>query len=460
MIKSIFSKSFIWVPILFLFAVFKFTTSNELTYKAYSQPYRWDAAGYYAYLPSILIYQDLEFNFHEKESGVKKEEFYRATKSGVHLNKYGMGTAMLQVPFFLIGHLQAKISDKPKNGFSEPYKRWIAIGAGFYAALGLSFLIISLNFYYPNTTSTLTVIGIGLGTNLFYYTSTELMMSHVYSFFLFSIGIWLSIKWKKSFKPIYLILLGLTIGFIGAVRLTNLVFILIPFLFGIKSLKDIRALFTNLISRPLVLILSIFLSIALLYPQFHYIFSQVGNLTSPYGKEPFFWDSPVIDKVLFSYRKGWFLWSPILLFGILGIFTSFKKDFFYPVITFFVINLYVISSWWCWWYGGSFGMRALIESSVPFAFFMAEGLNRVSSKKVGITLTFPVYSFLIYLNLFQTYQYSRGIIHHDAMTKEAYQIVFLKKAPLSKEVEAFKNNCLDFTDPKITMESLEYRKSL
>jgi len=66
-----------------------------------------DGKGYYAYLPAIFIYNDLNFGFFDE---IEKEKYYDENlyydyRSGAHgkvINKYYCGTALAELPFFLL----------------------------------------------------------------------------------------------------------------------------------------------------------------------------------------------------------------------------------------------------------------------------------------------------------------------------------------------------------------------
>jgi hypothetical protein len=113
----------------------------------------------------------------------------------------------------------------------------------------------------------------------------------------------------------------------------------------------------------------------------------------------------------------------MMVFALLGIF--FLKDelkkWRLSIVVFMIVNVYVIFSWWCWWYGGTFGQRSFIESysllAIPFASFM----QFLSDKKLFYKLLLGgVALFLIWLNIFQTYQFEFHSLHYDGMTKELY----------------------------------------
>jgi hypothetical protein len=87
----------------------------------------WDAFGYYLYLPLEFIYHDLRLENMDVlrelfEKYYPSSTLYQVFKSpeGGWLIKYTMGLALMQSPFFFIGHLVAILSDFPADGFSQP----------------------------------------------------------------------------------------------------------------------------------------------------------------------------------------------------------------------------------------------------------------------------------------------------------------------------------------------------
>jgi hypothetical protein len=134
-------------------------------------------------------------------------------------------------------------------------------------------------------------------------------------------------------------------------------------------------------------------------------------------------------NILVSYRKGWFIYTPMMLFIIPGFYLLWKKDrsLFQPVFIFLAVNLLLVSSWTGWWYSGSFGMRALMESyvlaSIPLAALVA-WLGRC--KTPLRIITGAVMIFFILLNLFQTWQYMNFILDPSRITKAFYWRTFGK----------------------------------
>jgi hypothetical protein len=104
-----------------------------------------------------------------------------------------------------------------------------------------------------------------------------------------------------------------------------------------------------------------------------------------------------------------------------------------------VLNIYIVSCWWCWWYGGSFGARALIQIypylSISFAgmlHFLYNHLKIRTYIKISLNLTTLL---LVVLHLKFWYQWKKGYVHYDSMTKEAYWFIFPKLDLNGEEIE-------------------------
>jgi hypothetical protein len=85
---------------------------------------------------------------------------------------------------------------------------------------------------------------------------------------------------------------------------------------------------------------------------------------------------------------------------------------------FFVGVVFVLSSWEIWWYGGSFGQRAMIEYYGILFLPFAIGLEHISSRLKTIVISVAL--MVLLLNQFQTYQYRYHIIHWEDMNRERY----------------------------------------
>ncbi|MDX9695651.1 MAG: hypothetical protein RBT49_07645 [Bacteroidales bacterium] len=391
-----------------------------------------DAVSYYSYLPAAFIYKDLSFSFVDSlPKDFEGRIWFQTTPSGDRVQKMTMGLSVLYAPFFFAAHSIAHIADLKANGYSEIYGMFLCFAGLFYGLLGLFILSKILLRYFNDKITALVILILAFGTNFFYYVTNEGEMSHAFSFFLFSLFFYFSLQWNKNQSIKNTIALGLTGGLIILVRPTNGIAFLIPILFGIYNLNTLRSA-CNLFIKNWFKLLIIGLIVFLIFlPQLLYWKFATGNyLFYSYGNEGFFFSNPQIINGLFSYRKGWLIYTPIMIFALIGLPMLFfkAKEFFYPIIIYFGINIFIIFSWWSWWYGGGFGARPLIESyvflSIPLAVFIDFIFKQIKPVKyiAGVLIIM-----MLCLNLFQTWQYRRTIIHWDSMTKEAYCAVFGKQ---------------------------------
>ena len=208
-------------------------------------------------------------------------------------------------------------------------------------------------------------------------------------------------------------------------------------LYGISNLTELKQRVLFFLKRYLLLVVMLFLSLLVWIPQFIYLKKVTGGFfLYSYSGESFFFLNPKILEGLFSFRKGWLLYTPMMGFALIGLF-SMKNDLKkikFPIVLFFIINIYIIFSWWCWWYGGSFGQRSLIESYAILAIPFASFIKLLSEKKWYYnTLFYGTAAFFIWLNIFQTYQFEHkyGSLHHDGMSKELYVRQFGKLDKIS-----------------------------
>lgn len=339
----------------------------------------------------------------------------------------------IYLPFFFAGHITAKITGAEAYGYSEPYKFFLLMGGLVYLAIGLIFLRKILLRYFSDKVTAISIIAVTLGTNLAYYASPENTMTHIYNFALFNIFIWYTIQWFEKPKLSRLILLGALGGLITLIRPSNIFVLLIFFLYNVYSVETLkeRALFVFKKMGWFLLMLLAFLLVWL--PQFVYNLYFTGELLFySYTDEHFFFGNPQILDGLFSYRKGWLLYTPMMVISLAGIVLLFlkRKEFAWMIAVFMFVNIYVIFSWWCWWYGGSFGQRSFIDYYGLLAIPLALVLSELATfrKWAYYSLMFVIFLLLAF-NLFQTEKYLKSSIHFADMTKAAYWNSFWSVRP-------------------------------
>jgi len=410
-------------------------------YQDYDRIISSDGKAYYGYLTAIFIYQDFDYGFvddyEQKYYPPDKSQFkeFRFPFKGEIVNKAFPGLAVLLLPFFLLAHVLALLFGFPADGYSLIYQYTMGIGALFYLWLGLRLLKSLLSAFQFSKGSVATILLLlAFGTNLIYYTINEGLMAHVYNFTLvtlFLLAIRKSID-EKGYK--WLSLAALTLGLIVSVRPTNaLVVMLIPLIAETQAnLAGLfRKVFLNWKSTVfLVLAFMVFpLSVLLLYKL------QSGYwLVYSYGEEGFDFANPHFFQILFSFNKGWFIYTPlafISLFGLIPLYRQGKLSF-YITIAFILMFTYVASSWWVWHYTSNFGQRVFIDIYPFIAILLGYLFQAVARLKILKWIAGVVISLLIMLNFLQYYQHYNFIFSPGTVDAALYRDSFFRLVPAPK----------------------------
>jgi len=392
----------------------------------------WDSFGYYMYLPAIFIYHDVtELNWFEaidQKYDLTGGGLYQAGKqdNGKYVFKYLGGVAVLQSPFFFIAHTIALNTDFKADGFSAPYQWAIAIGTLLYFILALIILRILLLVYFKDRTTAITLLLLCLASNLIQYIAIDGGQSHGYLFPLFSFLLYCTYKWhiKPSWK--WASLTGLIIAIATISRPTEAVMIFIPLLWDTHTKESARLKWLKVRNNYKQLFAMAIFGIIGILPQIIYWKYATGSFIYNVGSK---WDflTPHF-RVLLGWEKGWFIYTPITLLFVGGLFFIKRFPFRKSVIIFCLLNIYIIISWHIWRYGGSYSTRALVQSYPVFALALAGVVGRIESTKWKY-LFYIIGLYLIGLNLFQIGQYNKTIIHYDDMNRKYYAAIYLDKNP-------------------------------
>lgn len=396
----------------------------------------WDTFGYYLYLPATLIHgdpglYDPAFAYEVIDKYQSSSTFYQvsANPQGGMIIKYTSGLALIFLPGFIISHLVALSSAFPADGFSLPYQYSVLFTGILFMIMGMVVMRKVLLRFFTDKMTTLLLLFLYAGTNLFYI-ATHHATIHNFLFSLYALLLWLVIRWHEKPGKRRSLQLGLVMGFIIMIRPSEAVCVFLPLLWGVYDRHSLKQKLALLRSRfPLLLLTALGMLIAL-SPQLVYWKAFTGKILHYSYDNPgegFDWGSPYLLQVLFSFRKGWLVYTPMMVFALAGFYFTYnkKREIFYPLLVFTLLNLYVVSSWTTWWYASSFGQRALVQSYAVLVIPMGYFFSAVSSmgRKRAVVI-FSIAGLFVVLSLFQTWQYTRGIIHPQNMTREYYFAVF------------------------------------
>ncbi len=394
-----------------------------------------DVKSYYSYLPATFIYKDISLKFLDNNSRINNEMWPVTLDNGNRLIVTSYGLSVLYSPFFFLAHGYAKLSNKYEaDGYTMPYQLAINFSAVFYLILGLFFLRKLLLKYFKEWIVAFTLIAVTVGTNLAFFASYAAAMPHTYNFALITIFLWLVIKWYESPSRLMSIGIGALLGFIALIRPTNILVFFILLLWNVYSGKDLKNRLLLYIRRFDYVLIMLAFFILIWMPQFFY-WKQVSGHWIFYSysakNASFFWMNPQIFDILFSVKKGWFVYTPIMLIAVIGIFfLRYKlKGAFWPILVFLVFNIYTQASWWCWWFGGGFSIRTFIDSYGIMALPLAMIIDNTSQRKIIRYVMPAIIIVLTWYNTFQINQYNHNAIHFWWNSKECYRENFLRVHP-------------------------------
>jgi hypothetical protein len=384
-------------------------------------PIRGDGSGYYVYLPAALLAHDLTMSrtaarsFGGSPESIPGVRFARTSVPlgypGQHayLDQYGVGEAVLIAPFFAVGYALAVVGNAPRDGYSWPFQAAASAAGLVYMLIGLALLAALLRRWFSLRTVVVSLLALTFGAAVFEYGTNDATMSHAYSFFAIALVLHLTLRvWERP-APGGAVALGVALGLVGLIRMTNLTVVLFCLLFGVERRSDLKSRARTLLRRYGLVLAGVAAFLVVLSPQLAYWHRITGEwVTDPYrgAGEHLELLHPHLIGVLFSVRKGLFFWTPLLVLAVIGLpfLRRTARPLFVPAVVYLPVAIWVVSSWTIWWYGGSFGMRALIDEAPVFALGLAALVEtvrgvvgrRVLMGAVALTTLLAVHGMLAY----------------------------------------------------------------
>ena len=383
-------------------------------------PIRSDGLGYYAYLPATFLDRDLTMrrtavrSFGGDPAAIPGVRWARTTvplgQPGQHqyLDQYGIGEAVLLTPFFAAAYGLAVVMNQPTGGFSWPFEASVVGAALVFMLLGLALTASVLARWFSRRTVLITLLALTFGAAVFNYATFEPSMSHVYSFFAVALVLRVTLwVWDRPGLA-RASALGGAVGLVGLIRPTNLTLVLFCALVGVERFSDLSSRGRTLVRHIGLVGAGCAVFLLTMLPQFAYWHRITGAwITNPYRGpgEHLDLSDPHLIGVLFSVRKGLFFWTPLVVLAVAGLplLRRTARPVFLASIVYLPVAVWVVASWSIWWYGVSFGMRALIDEMPVFALGLAAFIEvaraasaRLALAAVAVTSVLGVHAMLAY----------------------------------------------------------------
>jgi hypothetical protein len=399
----------------------------------------WDIFGYYLPLPATFIYDDPMLNDRAWVEKLNEEKQFSGTVYQISSNDEGepmyfflFGMSAFYSIFFFIGHQLADWTGYAQDGFSLPYQLSLVYGCMIYTIIGLVYFRKILLTYFSENITCIVLIIVVFGTNYAHHMSLKNLETVNVLFMLAAILIWNTIKWHENQRFKNLLGIGLSLTLMALVKPSEILFILLPLFWNVYDKSSLRRKWTLIKEYKIHVLLIIAICFVVGFPQMLYWYMKSGHWIYDTYKNPgvgldVF--SPHIWNSLFSYRKGWLLYTPIMVIAIIG-FYHFRKSnqkIFPAVLITFLISFYIVTCWTEWWYGAGFSNRPVITYYTLLAIPLGYFLTAVSKWKLSFKLlTFSSIILLIFYNQFQWWQMRQYILDPYRTTKEYYWATFLK----------------------------------
>lgn len=398
----------------------------------------WDVFGYYLYLPATFLHHDIGLQDptwldHLMEEYAPSNTLYQLVDGpdGKRVIKYSSGMAVVQAPFFLLAHAWAHLSGHPADGLSPPYQWALTFGCLLFALWGLFLLRRLLLYFFSDEWTAVLILLLVFGTNYLQLTAWDgTLLTHSALFTLYAALLLATVRWHERPTLAQALLIGLSAGLITLIRPSEGICVLLPLCWMPATDRPVAAKWA-LVRRHLPQLLAAavaFLLVAGL--QCLYWKAVTGQwLFYSYQNpgEGFDLASPYLRPFLFSFRKGWLLYTPLMALALLGLFQLWKdrRHLFPAIASFLVLDLWIVASWSCWWYaGGSFSSRSMVAAYPVLALSLGMLLRAWwRHPPVRRPMVIGLVA-LVLLNLFQTLQWHLKVLPKDRVTAGYYAAIF------------------------------------
>ncbi|MBZ0099668.1 MAG: hypothetical protein K8F30_11315, partial [Taibaiella sp.] len=351
---------------------------------------------------------------------------------------YTSGVALLSLPAFALAHIIAEPAGYPADGFSAPYRVAVQLWAVLAALAGLWYFRKLLLFYFNDKVVAIVLLMLVLGTNYLNYTGYDATITHSYLFTIYVLLLLNTHRYYEHPKRRYAIRIGLLAGLAVLVRPSEMIAIVIPLLWALEriSRRALAGRISFLRENSRHILWAIAAGITVCSIQMAYWLYVTGQpFVYSYDDKTFSWLAPHTWEYLTSYGSGWIMYNPMVLFILGGIipFIKYGRNRA-AVLTFFVLNLYIVSAWDVWWYSG-IGGRAMVQSYAVTFFIAASCVEFLLKRRRLLRIAVPLFLLFIYINLWVFYQaHAADSLYNTVHMSKRYYWRVLGRWKVDKEV--------------------------
>jgi hypothetical protein len=421
----------------------------------------WDVSGYYWYLPAVFIYKDVKHLSFSQDVLKKYQctpDFQQASPlpNGNFVLKYSSGLALQYLPFFAVAHAVAAPLGYEPDGFSVPYQLAIHLGGLLMSLIGLIFLRKALRSYFSDKVTALVILCLVFATNYLNFSAIDMPQTHNWLFTWYAVLLYLTDRFYK--KPNWQrgAGIGAVVGICALTRPTDIVSVLIPLFWAMPSLRwaaireRVRFMGQHFSSYIIAAVLAAMIGSIQL---FYWKYVSGHWLVYSYGEQSFKWLNPHVYLYMLSARTGWLVYTPVMLFALLGLIPLYKmKMNFWALFLFILVNAYIVTAWDIWWYGP----RAMVQSYPALAFPLAAFVAAADTNKIKRAVLYAVFVLFAYYNVWYTHQIHRGGLVDPYNMTRAYFWAVLGRFSVPEETRKLYDTRNIFTGTRKDVRELYY----
>lgn len=373
-----------------------------------------DAFQYYGYLTSAVLDGDLDL--YDQIYIHNTDRFYNPFPAGS--GRY-MGTAVLEAPFFALGHLTTLLLNhlggfQPPNGYSLPYRFFVSLASSLFGFAGLILCYHLARDFFPRTTSMMAALAVALASPLVFFMFCWNGWPHPFAFCFASAFL---LTWHRTREDRGLaawMLLGALGGGLVLIRPPSALIFLFPLAEWLLKARRFRALAAprrELLCGPL---LATSLALAVFSPQLSLWKVNSGAwLSAPYREvgDRYDWLHPNLGVLFSTAQHGLFTWTPLLLLATVGLAALWRRDRMFALASTLVVagTFYTYASWSIWWSGVGFSNRFFIELTPLFVAGLAAVID-LARRRISRECIWGVLAFAIAWNLVLVLDYRGNIL--------------------------------------------------
>ena len=313
---------------------------------------------------------------------------YRLTPTGYVFERVNIGTPLAWSPFYRLALFFLTESDDSAPADSIVQLLWLNFSSWLYPILGAIVTLGALRHCFSVRLLSGAIIAVYLGTPALFYMVTFPASAHPTSIFLSAILLYLWVAGRQKPSYLYYLGIGVIVGWLMMVASYNVVFWVLPGLDLLKHLliAKLDQPFTRWNQVLKYGLTTIAGGVLGFLPQMLVWWFVFGHpLYSPYSGQ-LLWSQPYLLETWFSTFHGLFVYAPVLLLVIPGLWWWGMKDK-WAALSMGLVWLtlsYIASINVAWWAGASFGNRYFLSLTPFFVFGLAAFLARY--KKWGAVL--------------------------------------------------------------------------